>query len=99
MNGTILENRIEIQTFTTEDGINLQDLIAGKIGYSPEFFYFGETKDGKSIYHGYKTTNLFWEDMVSIIGDSEDIIRAQRNLQKKLKIHLTPFFRSKYSRV
>ena len=93
-----LEQETKLQTFTTEGKINLKDFIAEKIGYSSEFFYFGETEDGKSIYHGYKTTNLVFSDMISIAGRSEDIIKTQKNLEKKLKINLILFPRSKYFR-
>ena len=101
--GTTLEQETELQTFTTEEKINLKDFIAEKIGYCAEFFYLGETENGKSVYQGYKlddykTVSLVWEDMISIKGASEDIVKTQKNLEKKLKINLILFHSSKYYR-
>jgi len=91
-----LKKETQLQTFTTEEKVNLKNLVAEKIGYSTEFFYFGETENGKSIYQGYRTTSLVWEDMISIAGALEDIVKTQKNLEKELKINLISFHRSKY---
>jgi hypothetical protein len=87
--------RTEIVSLATDTDINLKDLVADKIGYSQEYFYLGETEDGKNIYQGYKTTSLIGERIISICGESRDIERTHKHLEKRLNIKLMSFIKSK----
>jgi len=90
-----------IGSYTTEKDVSIKDLVADKIGYSSEYFYLGETEDGKSIYHGYRTTTLVGERIISICGEQpEDIEREHKKLEKMTDTKLILFIKSKqYQRV
>jgi len=85
---------IERDTFTTEENVDFKELIARKIGYSQEVFYFGETDKGESLYSISKTTAVVSKDTVSIIGEREDIQNAHKCLENKLSMQLIQFVKS-----
>jgi len=79
-----------MNTFKSEEGINLKERIA-KMGYSKDLFYLGQTENMASDYYIYslsKTTALVGESNISIIGEQKDIESAKKSLEKKLNTKL-----------
>jgi len=80
----------EIKCLTTKKPVNLKDIFA-KMGYSNDVFYFGETDKGESLYSTPKTTTKVGESSLQIIGNSEDIEKTHKHLEKRLKTELIPW--------
>ncbi len=80
---------IEMHTFIPKENIDFKNLFAKKIGYSKDVFYFGETKEDKSLYYVANTTAIVNEYSILIIGELRDIEKSRALLEDKLKMKLT----------
>lgn len=85
---------VEIKKFVTEEGIDLGDLMAEKLGpHSQGFCYVGETNRGEGIYYGLGTTILVNGDSLSITGE-DNLPEVRRRLEEILDLQLTSFVQS-----
>ena len=85
---------VEIKKFVAEEGTDLGDLMAEKLGpHSQGFCYVGETNRGDGIYHGLGTTILVNGDSLSIIGE-DNLPEVHRMLEEILDLKISSLFQS-----